>query len=63
MYQVLEDRDLREDLRERGLKWVRAFTWQRTAEQMSRLLDEVRGEAAGPSRSVAAAAVSGPPEG
>jgi glycosyltransferase involved in cell wall biosynthesis len=43
MYQVLEDRDLREDLRERGLKWVRAFTWQRTAEQMSRLLDEVRG--------------------
>jgi glycosyltransferase involved in cell wall biosynthesis len=43
MHQVLTDRDLREDLRERGLKWVRAFTWRRTAEQMSRLLDEVRG--------------------
>jgi glycosyltransferase involved in cell wall biosynthesis len=42
MYQVLTDRNLREDLRERGLKWVRAFTWRRTAEQMSRLLDEVR---------------------
>jgi len=41
MYRVLEDRDLREDLRERGLKWVRPFGWHRTAEQMSRLLDEV----------------------
>ena len=43
MYRVLADRDLREDLRERGLKWVRAFSWQRTAEQMSRVLDEVGG--------------------
>ncbi len=43
MYRVLTDRDLREDLRERGLKWVRAFSWRRTAEQMSRLLDEVGG--------------------
>jgi glycosyltransferase involved in cell wall biosynthesis len=43
MYRVLADRDLREDLRERGLKWVRAFSWRRTAEQMSRLLDEVGG--------------------
>ncbi|HXJ80534.1 MAG TPA: glycosyltransferase family 1 protein [Candidatus Methylomirabilis sp.] len=41
MCRVLEDRDLREDLRERGLKWVRGFSWHRTAEQMSRLLDEV----------------------
>ena len=41
MYRLLEDSDLREDLRERGLKWVRAFSWHRTAEQMSRLLDEV----------------------
>jgi glycosyltransferase involved in cell wall biosynthesis len=41
MYRVLADRDLREDLRERGLKWVRAFSWRRTAEQMSRVLDEV----------------------
>jgi len=52
MYQVLTDTRLREDLRERGLKWVPAFSWRRTAEQMSRLLDEVRGERAGaaPSR-------------
>jgi glycosyltransferase involved in cell wall biosynthesis len=45
MYRVLADRDLREDLRERGLKWVRAFSWRRTAEQMSRVLDEVGGPA------------------
>ena len=43
MYRVLADRDLRDDLRERGLKWVRAFSWRRTAEQMSRVLDEVGG--------------------
>ena len=43
MYRVLTDTHLREDLRERGLKWVRAFSWRRTAEQMSRLLDQVRG--------------------
>ena len=43
MYRVLTDAHLREDLRERGLKWVRAFSWRRTAEQISRLLDEVRG--------------------
>jgi glycosyltransferase involved in cell wall biosynthesis len=42
MYRVLTDADLREDLRERGLKWVRGFSWRRTAEQMSRLLDDVR---------------------
>jgi hypothetical protein len=42
MYQVLTDTDLRVDLRERGLKWVRAFSWRRTAEQMCRLLDEVQ---------------------
>lgn len=43
MYRVLTDTHLREDLRERGLKWVQGFSWRRTAEQMSRLLDEVRG--------------------
>ena len=47
MYQVLTDANLREDLRERGLKWVLTFSWRRTAEQMSRLLDEVRGGPAG----------------
>lgn len=46
MYRVLADRDLREDLRDRGLKWVRAFSWRRTAEQISRLLDEVQGDTA-----------------
>ncbi|HEV8437224.1 MAG TPA: glycosyltransferase family 1 protein [Methylomirabilota bacterium] len=43
MHRVLTDVELREDLRERGLKWVRAFSWRRTGEQMARLLDEVRG--------------------
>ena len=42
MYRVLTDLDLRAELRERGLKWVGAFSWRRTAEQMSRLLDDVR---------------------
>src|SRR5262249_40032321 len=45
MHRVLTDRELREDLRERGLKWVRAFSWRRTAEQISQLLDEARGGA------------------
>ena len=47
MYRVLTDSHLREDLRERGLKRVRAFSWRRTAEQMSQLLDEVRGGGSG----------------
>jgi len=46
MYRVLSDADLRVDLRERGLKWVRGFSWRRTAEQMSRLLDDVRRDGA-----------------
>ena len=41
MYRVLADADFREELRERGLKWVGGFSWRRTAEQMSRLLDDV----------------------
>jgi len=51
MYRVLTEPDLRDDLRERGLKWVRAFSWRRTAEQMSRLLDEVSGRCPGQGRS------------
>jgi glycosyltransferase involved in cell wall biosynthesis len=47
MHRVLTDADLRLDLRERGLKWVRAFSWQSTAEQISRLLDEVCPETGG----------------
>jgi glycosyltransferase involved in cell wall biosynthesis len=43
MYRLLTDKELRQDLRERGLKWVRGFSWRRTAEQMSRLIDEARG--------------------
>jgi glycosyltransferase involved in cell wall biosynthesis len=42
MYRVLSDRDLRAELRDRGLKWVGTFSWRRTAEQMSALIDEVR---------------------
>ena len=42
MYRVLADANFREELRERGLKWVGGFSWRRTAEQMSRLLDDVR---------------------
>jgi glycosyltransferase involved in cell wall biosynthesis len=51
MHRVLTDADLRADLRERGLKWVRAFSWRRTAEQMSHLLDEAQnGTAVFPAR-------------
>jgi len=42
MYRVLSDADLREELRHRGLRWVGGFSWRRTAEQISWLLDEVR---------------------
>jgi len=42
MYRVLANASFREELRERGLKWVGGFSWRRTAEQMSRLLDDVR---------------------
>jgi len=50
MYRVLTEAHLREDLRERGLKWVRGFSWRRTAEQISRLIEEVRSAAASPRR-------------
>jgi glycosyltransferase involved in cell wall biosynthesis len=45
MHRLLDDPALRQELRERGLRWVGRFSWQRTAEQMSRLLDEVAGGA------------------
>lgn len=41
MHRVLTDPDLREELRQGGLRRVSAFKWQETAKQMSRLLDEV----------------------
>jgi glycosyltransferase involved in cell wall biosynthesis len=41
MYRMLTNRDLRENLRQRGLHRAQSFGWRRTAEQMSRLLDEV----------------------
>lgn len=46
MHRVLTDRDLREDLRRRGLERAGQFTWRQTAEHVSALLDEV---VAGPS--------------
>jgi glycosyltransferase involved in cell wall biosynthesis len=42
IYRGLADADFREELRERGLKWVGGFIRRRTAEQRSRLLDDVR---------------------
>ena len=45
MYRVLTDRDLRADLCRRGLERAARFSWQRPAEQVSCLLEEVvRGE-------------------
>ena len=43
MYRVLTDRDLREALRQQGFRRAALFSWRRTAERMSRLLDEVAG--------------------
>jgi len=40
MYRVLTDGGLRKELRWRGLERARSFTWRRSAEAMSRLLDE-----------------------
>jgi len=41
MYRVLTDQTLCEDLRQRGLQRARLFSWRRTAEQMSQVVDEV----------------------
>jgi glycosyltransferase involved in cell wall biosynthesis len=46
MHRVLTDRDLREDLRRRGLERARQVTWRQTAEGVSALLDEVVGRSA-----------------
>lgn len=43
MYRALTDRALREDLRARGLRRVLAFTWMRTALEVSRILDVALG--------------------
>jgi glycosyltransferase involved in cell wall biosynthesis len=40
MFRVLSDPDLSQDLRERGLRQAAGFTWRRTGEGISRLLDE-----------------------
>jgi len=48
MHRVLSDEVLREQLRRRGLEWVGGFSWRRTAEEMSALLEEIckgRGDA------------------
>jgi glycosyltransferase involved in cell wall biosynthesis len=44
MYRTLTDSGLREDLRRRGLRRVSAFTWGRTALEVSRVLDETVGQ-------------------
>lgn len=43
LYRVLTERDLRADLRQRGLQRAALFSWRCAAEQMSRVLDEVAG--------------------
>jgi len=53
MFRVLTDRDLREDLRLRGLRRASLFSWRRTAEQMSRLLDELRPDGQGRKHGIA----------
>jgi glycosyltransferase involved in cell wall biosynthesis len=40
MFRILSDADLAGDLRERGLRRAGEFTWRRTGEGISRLLDE-----------------------
>lgn len=44
MYRTLTDSGLREDLRQRGLRRASAFTWRRTALEVSRLLDGAAGQ-------------------
>jgi glycosyltransferase involved in cell wall biosynthesis len=44
MYRTLTDNGLREDLRQRGLRRVTAFTWKRTALEVSRALDGTAGQ-------------------
>jgi hypothetical protein len=44
MYRTLIDSDLREDLRERGLRRVSTFTWRRTALEVPRELDGTAGQ-------------------
>lgn len=46
IYRVLTDRGLREDLRRRGFERAALFSWRRTAEEVSRLLDEAGGRRA-----------------
>ena len=43
MHRVLTDRDLREDLRARGLARARQFTWERTARETLAVYREVCG--------------------
>lgn len=41
MYRVLSDGELREELRERGLRRAQAFSWKRTGAEISGVIDEV----------------------
>ena len=48
MHRVLTDGALRVDLQRRGFARARLFGWRRTAEQVSRLLDEAGGRKPSP---------------
>lgn len=41
MYRVLSDGELREELRERGVRRAQAFSWKRTGTEISGVIDEV----------------------
>ena len=43
LVRVLDEPELAEDLRRRGLERAREFTWERTADAFAELLAEVRG--------------------
>jgi glycosyltransferase involved in cell wall biosynthesis len=45
MERVLGDPTLREDLRSRGLRHAKAFTWERTAAEIASLVDQLSGAA------------------
>ncbi len=44
LLRLVEDRSLREDLVQKGLERVKQFSWDRTAEQTWRVLEEAAGE-------------------
>jgi glycosyltransferase involved in cell wall biosynthesis len=45
MHRILEDADLRQTLRERGLRRAAVFTWERTARETVKVYERVLGRA------------------